>query len=150
MDARSVSHDSAMKAERKDKSPAEAGNQPDGAMRVPVVAEELEVATTLRDTGGVRISKTVTESVETVEEPLVRHEVVIDRVAINRVVDGSEAPAIRQEGDTTIIPVLEEVLVVEKRLMLKEEVHVKRVARETRSPERVTVRKEQATVERVD
>lgn len=42
------------------------------------------------------------------------------------------APEIRTEGDVTIVPVLEEVLVVEKRLVLKEELHIRRrVAAET-------------------
>ena len=47
-----------------------------------------------------------------------------------------------------IIPVLEEVLVVEKRLVLKEELHVSRVMSEEKVEIPVTVRKQRAVVER--
>jgi uncharacterized protein (TIGR02271 family) len=71
--------------------------------------------------------------------------VVIERVPINRVV---EAPiAARSEEDTLIIPLLEEVLVVEKRLLLKEEVRITKRQVETHMPQRVTLRREEATVE---
>jgi hypothetical protein len=43
-------------------------------------------------------------------------------MAIDRGVD--VAPEVRVEGNVTIIPVLEEVLVVEKRLVLKEKLHI--------------------------
>jgi stress response protein YsnF len=46
-----------------------------------------------------------------------------DHFAVNRVVDAPSA--IRQEGDTIIVPVLEEIMVVEKRLLLKEEIHIR-------------------------
>ncbi len=46
---------------------------------------------------------------------------------VGRVVD--EAPAARAEGDTTIIPVVEERLVVVKQLFLVEEIHVRHVLR---------------------
>jgi stress response protein YsnF len=54
----------------------------------------------------------------------------------------------RTEGETTIIPVMEEVLVVEKRLRLKEELHVTRRRTEHRDPQRVTLRSERVEVER--
>jgi hypothetical protein len=55
--------------------------------------------------------------------PLVSQDIEITRVTINRVVEG--VVPVRQEGDTTIYPVLEEVLVVEKRLILREELHMR-------------------------
>lgn len=71
-----------------------------------------------------QIDKRVSERRETIET-MVRHEVPsIDRVAINRVV--AEPPPVRQEGDTLVIPVLEEVAVIERRLILREEVRVRR------------------------
>ena len=36
-------------------------------------------------------------------------------------------PTIREEGDTIVIPIVEEMLVIERRLLLKEEVRVRRV-----------------------
>ena len=47
----------------------------------------------------------------------------VERIAINRVVDA--APSVRQEGDTVIVPVIKEIMVVEKRLLLKEEIQVR-------------------------
>ena len=79
--------------------------------------------------------------------PLVRRTVQVERVAINRVVDG-ELP-VRYEGDTMIILILEEVLVVEKRLMLKEELHVTQHHKEFHQPQRIVLRNEDITVERL-
>jgi stress response protein YsnF len=76
-----------------------------------------------------------------------REEVQVKRVPINRVV---EAPVpVRHVGNTMIISLLEEVLVVEKRLMLKEELHITKGEIETYKPQRVTLRNEEAVVERV-
>jgi stress response protein YsnF len=56
----------------------------------------------------------------------------------------------RSEGNTLIIPLLEEVLVVEKRLLLKEELHLTKQRVETHQPQRVTLRREEAAIERVE
>lgn len=114
---------------------------------VPVVTEELQVEKREVETGRVRIHKTVHERVETWDEPLVREEVQVERVPINQVVEGPIA--VRHVGDTMIVPLLEEVLVVEKRLILKEELHITRRRLETRQPQSITLRTEEATVERL-
>ena len=114
---------------------------------MPVVAETLDVQKRKVETGGVRIKKIVHEREEVVDEPLMREEVQVKRVPINRVVD---APVpVRHVGNTMIISLLEEVLVVEKRLMLKEELHITKGEVETYKPQRVTLRTEEAVVERV-
>ncbi|HLL70060.1 MAG TPA: YsnF/AvaK domain-containing protein [Pyrinomonadaceae bacterium] len=114
---------------------------------MPVVAETLDVQKRKVATGGVRIKKVVHEREEVVDEPLMREEVQVKRVPINRVVD---APVpVRHVGNTMIISLLEEVLVVEKRLMLKEELHITKGEIETYKPQRVTLRSEEAVVERV-
>ncbi|WP_437477093.1 DUF2382 domain-containing protein [Sorangium sp. So ce1014] len=115
---------------------------------VPVVAQELEVQKRTVESGRVRITKQVHERLETVEEPLVSERVVVERVAVNQVV--AEPPATRQEGDTLIVPVVEEVLFVEKRLVLKEELRITRVRAVEMSPlERVTLRSDDVRVERI-
>ena len=83
-----------------------------------------------------------------VDEPLLREEVNIERVPVNRVVEGPVQ--VRREGNTLIVPLLEEVLVVEKRLMLKEELHITKRRFETREPRAVTLRTAEANIERVD
>lgn len=119
----------------------------DGRIVMPVVAETLDVQKRKVETGGVRIKKVVHEREEVVDEPLMREEVQVKRVPVNRVVD---APVpVRHVGNTMIISLLEEVLVVEKRLMLKEELHITKGEVETYKPQRVTLRSEEAFVERV-
>lgn len=112
---------------------------------VPLIVEELEIEKRQVETGRVRISKVVHEREEVIDEPLLHEEVSIARVPINRFVD--EAIPIRYEGDTMIVSLLEEVPVVEKRLMLKEELRITKRQVEAHKPVRVTLRSEEATVE---
>ena len=116
---------------------------------IPVVCEELDIGTRRIETdAGVRVQKRVEERVQLVDEPLTRDDLEIERVVVERVID---APVdIRYEGDTMIVPVLEEVLGLEKRLVLKEETRITRRRTEYRSPTRVPLRRESAAVERFD
>jgi uncharacterized protein (TIGR02271 family) len=118
---------------------------------VPVVAEQLAVGTRTVDTGrGVRVHKTVVEQPVTIDERLARDEVEVRHVPVDRIVALGEAPANRYEGDTLIVPVLEEVLVVERRVRIKEELHITRIRREEQHLEEVTLKAEQVRVERFD
>ena len=127
-----------------------APGQPAGRETVvlPVIEEKLDVQKQKVEAGGVRIKKIVHEREEVVDQPLIREEVQVKRVPINRVVDGPVP--VRHVGDTMVISLLEEVLVVEKRLMLKEELHITKDKVETHKPQRVILRSEEATIERVD
>lgn len=116
---------------------------------IPVIEETLSVEKREVEAGGVRIHKRVEEREEVVELPLMREEVAIERVPVNRYLDGGAVPEMRSEGDTTIIPLIEEVLVVEKRLLLREELHVTRRRSETMSRQTVTLRREDVTVEEI-
>ena len=116
---------------------------------IPVLKEELDVHTRRVELdSGVRVAKQVEEREELIDEPLTKEEVEVERITLNRPVDGPIA--VRYEGDTMIVPVLEEVLVVEKRLVLKEEIRITRRKTEIRAPERVTLRREIAAVERIE
>lgn len=117
-------------------------------LRIPVIAEEIVVEKRMVDTGRVRITKKQQEYEETVDEPLIREEVEIERIAINQMVEGA-LPAIRDEGDTLIIPVFEEVLVIERRIRLKEELHIHRKREIVHEPQQVLLRREEVTVERL-
>lgn len=116
-------------------------------VRMPIVEEQLNVRKRVRETGRVRLTKHVETRHEVVDEPLLHEEVEVERVPVDRYVD--EPVAIRSEGDTTIVPVLEEVLVVEKRLLLKEELHITKRRTERRQPQDVTLRSERVEVERL-
>jgi len=118
----------------------------DGSIIIPAIAETVQVEKQTVETGKVIITKRVHEREETVDLALLHEEVEVNHVAVNRVVD--EPPSIRYEADTMIVPVLEEVLVVEKRLMLKEEIYITKRRTEVHSPETVTLRHEDIQVER--
>jgi uncharacterized protein (TIGR02271 family) len=122
-------------------------SEPDSLV-VPVIEEDLCVDRRKVETGRVRLTKTVHEREEFVDEPLLEEEVEVERVAINRIVDGPLP--VRYEGDTMIVPLLEEVLVVEKRLVLKEELRITKRQHKTRKPQRVTLRSEEVRVEHLD
>jgi uncharacterized protein (TIGR02271 family) len=113
---------------------------------VPLLADRLSVERRRVETGRVIATVTTHHHEQVIKEDLVHEGVEVDRVPIGRTVDA--IPPIREEGDTTIIPVVEEVLVVERRLILKEEVHLRRVRiKETHSVAIVT-RSQDAVVTR--
>ena len=114
---------------------------------IPVIAEELVVLTMEKDTGGVRATKTVRTTEQTIDPPLLREQVTVERKAINQMLD---APVqVRQEGDTLIIPVMEEVLVVQRRFLLKEEIHIRKVQSHVHEPQSFTVRSEEVKLEQL-
>jgi len=114
---------------------------------VPVVREEVRVGTRVVERGGVRVHKRVEEREEVVEQPVFHEEVSVERVAIGRPID--EVVSSRQEGDTLIIPVLEEMLVVERRLVLKEEVRITKRRTEDTERASVIVREEHVEIEQI-
>ena len=121
----------------------------DEAERIPLVDEELRVEKRQVVTGKVRV-RTVSEVVEEVARATLQDDVVeVARVPIDRVVEGDAVPEIRTEGDLTIVPVLEEVAVVVKRLVLKEELHIRRRSRAREVELPVELRRQNAVVERV-
>ena len=114
---------------------------------VPVVEETLSIGKRAVETGRVRVALTTDTVEEVLRETLRTRRAEIERRPVGRTV--TEVPRLRQEGDVLIVPVVEEVLVVEKRLVLKEEVLLHLT--ETETPvEHVAIRRVQhATVERV-
>ncbi len=115
---------------------------------IPVAEERVVVLKRKKVTGAVRVRTVVHEDEEVIDEPLRAEEVEVERVPVDRWV---EAPVpVRQEGDTTIVTLCEEVVVVEKRLRATEEVRITKRRATRRAAERVTVRREEAVVERLD
>src|SRR4051812_30479901 len=97
---------------------------------VPIVEEQTRIDKRQRPAGQVRV-RTVTETLkEFTSGSLEERSVEVQRVPINRDVD--EAPQIRRSGDLLIVPVLEEVLVIEKRLRLREELHIRQLTKTRR------------------
>jgi uncharacterized protein (TIGR02271 family) len=92
--------------------------------RIPVIEERARVEKRIVERGVVKIDATIKEHVETISEALTHEEVEIRHVPMDLEVD--VVPEVRQEGDVVIIPVVEERIVVSKRLVLTEELHVHR------------------------
>jgi uncharacterized protein (TIGR02271 family) len=114
---------------------------------IPVVEERLEVSRERVETGRVRIIKSVEAREVVVDDPLKRESVRVEHVPINQVVTGA-VPQVREEGDVTVIPILEERVVTRTELVLVEEVRIHRDHSEYHDPQRVTLRKEVVAVER--
>jgi uncharacterized protein (TIGR02271 family) len=93
-------------------------------LTIPVHEEVLTPVTRDVHLGNVVIHKRVEEEPFETTVDLSRDEVLVEHVPVNREVEAAPEP--RYEGDTLIIPVVEEVLVTEKRLVLREEVRVTR------------------------
>lgn len=121
----------------------------DRLQTVPVMQEQLEVGKQRIDTGkGVRINKTVIERKQIVDPVLMQDDLEVERVACGQMVNAAALPIAHYDGDTLVVPVLEEVLVVEKRMRLKEEVRITRRQQEVRAPQTVVLKEEQVSVER--
>jgi len=114
---------------------------------IPVVEERLELAKERVETGKVRITKSVESREVVVDDPLSRERVSVEHVPINQVVTG-DVPQVREEGDVTVIPILEERVVTHKELVLVEEVRIRRDRSQYHDPQAVTLRKEVVSVER--
>lgn len=116
---------------------------------VPVTEEELHVQRRTVDTQRtVRVRKDVVHDPVRVDLETTRDSVEVERVPIGRVVD--VPPSVRQEGDVTVVPVIEEREVVVKQLVLVEEIRLKHRREVVSTQADVVLRKEQVTVERHD
>jgi uncharacterized protein (TIGR02271 family) len=113
---------------------------------LPLHTEEVTVGKKQVVTGRARVSIATRHHEKRVEALLARERVEIERKPIGKPLD--QAPAIRQEEDTIVIPVVEEEIVVQRRLILKEEIRIRRVRETERHEERVHIRKQEATIDR--
>lgn len=119
----------------------------DSARVIPVVEEHVSVDKRVIETGKVRISKKVSEQQTSVSIPLVSEQYDVERVPVNTVVE-TPPPAMRYEGDTTIIPVLREVMVVQKKYEIMEEIRITKRKTESTDTQQVSLRKEEVNIER--
>jgi uncharacterized protein (TIGR02271 family) len=126
--------------------PVAADSRTDDESHIPLLKEHATVEKRSVVTGRVRIHTSVEERDEEIRETLRREDVEVERVLIDRIVDAP--PPVRVEGDLTIIPVLEEFLVVEKRLRLKEEIHIRRRTIESPIDQTISLRAETVEIER--
>ena len=131
--------------------PREAGG--DGGLTsertiIPVIEEEAVITTRPVESGGVRIAKRVHEHEETARVTVMAETLDVRREPADEFPTQTEAA--HQEGDTWVVPVYEEVLVVEKRLHLRERVYVTKRQSAAEQAQPVTLRREEVIVEPLD
>jgi len=112
----------------------------------PLHEEEVSLSRREIKKANVQVALVTGTREQLIDEELTHVRVEIERVPIDRTVE--VAPPTRQEGDITIIPVVEEIVVVERRLVLKEEVRVRRVSTKEQHQETLVLRQQEAVVTR--
>jgi stress response protein YsnF len=123
-------------------------NQDDNETSIPLLEEEARVHVEDRLAATVHVTTRTEQAEEWVRAEIERTDVQVKTVKIGREIDS--APGIRTEGDTTIVPVFEEILVVEKRLFLREEIHITRTTATEAVSQPVLLRKQQVSVQRIE
>ena len=116
-------------------------------LSIPVIEERLTVNKVVKTTSSLHVRKSVEEVTTPVEATLTSESYTIERIPKNEFIEKAPDP-MRNEGDRIIVPVVEERLVVEKRLVLVEEIHMikKQELRDYR--DEVALRREVVEVER--
>lgn len=118
---------------------------------LPLVEEVLRLGKRRVETGRVRISVSTTADEHLVQETLRSERAEVEHVQVNRdLLEGEAAPVARWEDDgTLVVPIVEEVLVIVRRLVLREEVWLRLVAKDELVEQPITLRRQYATVERL-
>jgi uncharacterized protein (TIGR02271 family) len=119
----------------------------DAERKLRLFAEDLAVAKETVETGRLRVSKRTHARQAEIDEELMREEAIVETVPRGEQVFAM--PVTRVEGDTTIIPVVVEVLHTEKRLVLKEEIRITRRRTTEHFHDTVTLRHQEAVVSRL-
>jgi len=115
--------------------------------KLTLLAEELSVGKEAVETGHVRVSKQTHTREVAVDESLLRESAEIETIPIGRQI--FEMPSVRHEGETIIVPIVEEILHTERRLILKEEIRITQRKTTEQFHDRVTLRYQEAVVTRV-
>lgn len=122
-------------------------NNPLDQVVIPLHAEEVSIGKKQVATGRVRVSTVTHSREELIEELLLIERVEVERVPVGQVVPN--IPEVRTEGDITIIPVVEETVVLQRQLVLKEEVRIRRIRETQHYRENVVLRQQEAVITRV-
>lgn len=136
-----------MDRERKN-SDNELHNASSENLTIPVIEEQITTRKEVVEKEKVRITKVVHEEQVPVITPYISEEVEVQHIPIDQYVDSESLPQVRYEGNKIIIPVLKEVVVVEKKTVLVEELHITKHQLQKESNEHVSIRKEEILVER--
>lgn len=110
-----------------------------------VIEEQAKVDKKLVEKGKVRVIKKVVTEEEKVKVEVRNEEVNVERVPVNEYTD--TLPKVRYEGETTIIPVIKEVAVVQKKIWVVEEIRITKKTHITEEERTVPLKKEIVSVE---
>jgi uncharacterized protein (TIGR02271 family) len=124
----------------------QSGNPDDEGVKLALFAEDLVVGKETVETGRLRLSKQTRTIEAKVDENLIHEDAVVETVPRGHRIFAM--PATRVVGNTTIIPIVEEVIYTEKRLILKEEIRVTRRRTTEHFHDTVTLRHQEAVVTR--
>jgi uncharacterized protein (TIGR02271 family) len=114
-------------------------------VRIPLMREEIGIEKVARESGHVRIHKTVHTEEKRFSVPVTREEVLIEHVAVGR--DAPMSADASFQEDTVDVPLYEEEVRVSKRPYMEEEVVIRTVARSIDREGTATLRHEEAEVE---
>lgn len=115
-------------------------------MTIPLIAEQAEISKKTVTTGTVRLHKGVETYTDNVTLPITRTGWDVERTTIGQLL--AERPEVRQEGDVTVFPLVEERLVARREYFLLEEVRVRRVETTTERTATLELKRDVLTVER--
>lgn len=114
---------------------------------LPVIQEHVVVTREVVETGKVTIQKRVTEEEASINIPLIQEGYQVERMPGRKELL-AKYPAIRYEGEDMIIPVVREVVVVEKRFEIMEELRVVKTKTEVPYLQQITLLKENVEIKR--
>jgi uncharacterized protein (TIGR02271 family) len=107
--------------------------------------EELVPHTEVEEVGEARIRTWIQEVPARLEVDAYSEEVEVEHVPVGQVVSERKPPW--QEDDVLIVPIYEEQLVVSKRLVMREQIRVRRIGTQRRELFEDTLRRERVDIE---
>ncbi|MDQ2786196.1 MAG: YsnF/AvaK domain-containing protein [Chloroflexota bacterium] len=116
-------------------------------MTVPVIEERVEAHPEWRDAGTIVVRTVAEEIPQTLTQETQREELFVERVAVGRDLADGEEVMPREEGDTYVIPVIIEEAVVVTRRILAEELRITKRVIPTMQTIQTVVRKERVEID---
>ena len=113
---------------------------------IALTEEQIHVGKQTITTGTVRLHRSTETFTDSVSLPVMRVGWEIERTPIGQLY--SERPEIRQDGDTTVYPLVEERIVATREYFLVEELRVRRVSTTTERTASVELKRDVLIVER--
>ncbi|WP_170003397.1 YsnF/AvaK domain-containing protein [Pseudopontixanthobacter vadosimaris] len=132
-------------ADRKDPRDAPGGRLVE-EVAIPIVEEHVSVDKRIIEGQTVTVTTRPVSSTETISQQVTKETVTVERVPVNSVVDA--IPEVRRDGDLTVIPVVEERIVVTKQLVLTEEIHLRRTSKTVTDEKTVELRRTEVDIEK--